>query len=491
MPVGVPGELYLAGVQLARGYLGRPDLTAERFVADPFAPDGGAGRLYRTGDLVVWNADGTLSYRGRTDFQVKIRGFRIELGEIESALRGLDTVANAVVVAHHDALTGDRLVATSFPTVRASTRQRYGTRWRNGSRVTWCRPPTSRSTCCPLNANGKLDRRALPAPVVGTTEFRAPATPVEEIVAAVYSDLLGVERVGADDDFFALGGNSLVATQVVARLSAALDASVPLRLVFEAPTVAALAVRAEQHSGTGGRPALVSGPRPERIPLSPAQQRMWFLNRFDPESATYNIPAAVRLTGDPNVGALCAAVGDLLARHEILRTVYPEVDGSGVQLVLPASEVPLDLSPVDIDPDEIVTAVTGVIRAGGFDVTAHVPLRAGLFRITTGSSSSSWWCTTSQRTDSRRDRCCATDDRVHGTLDGRGPRTGSAVRPVRRLQPVAAPGSRVRGRSGGESGRTSDLVLARHPRRGHPTRWSCRRTGRVLRSHPAVAPSTG
>ena len=381
VPVGVPGELYLAGVQLARGYLARPDLTAERFVADPFAPDGGAGRLYRTGDLVVWNADGTLSYRGRTDFQVKIRGFRIELGEIESALRGLDTVANAVVVAHHDALTGDRLVAYVVPdgegfdaaTVRDALAQRL---------PSYMVPATYIPLdVLPLNANGKLDRRALPAPVVGTTEFRAPATPVEEIVAAVYSDLLGVERVGADDDFFALGGNSLVATQVVARLSAALDASVPLRLVFEAPTVAALAVRAEQHSGTGGRPALVPGPRPERIPLSPAQQRMWFLNRFDPESATYNIPAAVRLTGDPNVGALRAAVGDLLARHEILRTVYPEVDGSGVQLVLPASEVPLDLSPVDIDPDEIVTAVTGVIRAG-FDVTAQVPLRAGLFRIT-------------------------------------------------------------------------------------------------------------
>ncbi|WP_280458108.1 condensation domain-containing protein, partial [Nocardia carnea] len=190
----------------------------------------------------------------------------------------------------------------------------------------------------PLTVNGKLDRKALPEPVFEATEFRAASTPIEEIVANIFAEVLGAERVGADDDFFALGGNSLIATQVAARLSKALDTTVPVRAVFEASTVAGLAVRVEQHAGSGGRAALVPQPRPDRLPLSLAQQRMWFLNRFDQQSVAYNIPLAIRLSGALDVDALRAAVADLVGRHEVLRTVYPETESGPVQVILPVDQ---------------------------------------------------------------------------------------------------------------------------------------------------------
>ncbi|WP_156511165.1 condensation domain-containing protein, partial [Nocardia rhamnosiphila] len=232
----------------------------------------------------------------------------------------------------------------------------------------------------PLNANGKLDRRALPEPVFEVQEFRAPSTPIEEIVANTFAEVLGVERVGADDDFFALGGNSLVATQVAARLGKALNATVPVRMVFEASTVAGLAVRVEQHAGSGGRQALVAQPRPERVPLSLAQQRMWFLNQFDTDSAAYNIPVAVRLSGDLDIPALRQAVADVVDRHETLRTRYP-VGPGGVpyQDVLPTAQMiagGLTLVATD-DP----VARIGELLSAGFDVTAEVPLRVELLQV--------------------------------------------------------------------------------------------------------------
>nr|WP_157762222.1 non-ribosomal peptide synthetase [Nocardia yamanashiensis] len=376
VPVGVSGELYLAGDQLARGYFGRPDLTADRFVANPF---GHGERMYRTGDLVAWNADGELDYRGRTDFQVKIRGFRIELGEIEAALLALPEIANVAVLAKSDQRTGDRLVAYLVPagadidvaqvkSVLAAALPSYMV-------------PSAFVVldALPLNVNGKLDRKALPEPEFETTAFRAPSTPIEEIVANVFAEVLGTERVGADDDFFALGGNSLVATQVAARLGAALDARVPVRLLFEASTVAALAIKVEQRAGTG-RKALVAGPRPEVLPLSLAQQRMWFLNQFDVDSAAYNIPVAVRLTGDLDVDALQQAVADTIGRHESLRTVYPQIDGAARQVVRPAAQAVPDLTPVLVTAGTLPHRIAGILSAG-FDVTREVPLRAKLFRV--------------------------------------------------------------------------------------------------------------
>ncbi|MGW4633166.1 amino acid adenylation domain-containing protein, partial [Nocardia sp. NPDC004415] len=400
VPDGVAGELYLAGAQLARGYFGRPDLTADRFVANPFTP---GTRMYRTGDLVAWH-NGELDYRGRTDFQVKIRGFRIELGEIEAALLALPQIAQAAVIAKSDPRTGDRLVAYLVGAVSNGDAPE-GAAW---SRSAAASAPAGRiaeidvaqvkSTLAeglpsymvpaafvvmdalPLNVNGKLDRKALPEPEFEAQAFRAPSTPIEEIVAGVFADVLGAERVGADDDFFALGGNSLLATQVAARLGAALDSRVPVRLLFEASTVAGLAVKVEQGAGAGGRRALVAGPRPAQVPLSLAQQRMWFLNQFDTSSAVNNIPVAVRLTGALDVEALQLAVADVLARHETLRTVYPSTDGTPHQVILPVEGNVPDLTPETVAPERVRDEIAALISTG-FDVLDEVPLRAKLMRV--------------------------------------------------------------------------------------------------------------
>ncbi|MGW5388529.1 AMP-binding protein, partial [Nocardia sp. NPDC003963] len=387
---GVVGELYLVGDQLARGYVTRPDLSSDRFVASPF--DAGR-RMYRTGDLVRWQqVDGlpVLEYLGRTDFQVKFRGQRIELGEIESAVLAQPVVSQAVVTVAASDL-GEQLVAYVVPAP--------GVQIESGALLDSLREvlPVYMVPAAvvvldafPLNTSGKLDRKALPAPVFETKEFRAPSTPIEEIVAGVFAEVLGVVRVGADDDFFALGGNSLVATQVAARIGVALDTTVPVRLLFEAATVSALAARIQEHAGSGGRAPLVPQPRPARnltsgtaveaAPLSLAQQRMWFLNRFDQQSAAYNIPLVIRLSGDLDVDALRAAVADVVGRHEVLRTVYPETESGPVQLVLPAAQAAPRLETRSVAADQVAAAVAELVSTG-FDVTAEVPLRVALFDL--------------------------------------------------------------------------------------------------------------
>ncbi|MFI6870290.1 amino acid adenylation domain-containing protein [Nocardia sp. NPDC050406] len=442
VPTGVSGELYLAGAQLARGYFARPDLTADRFVANPYGPAG--SRMYRTGDLVAWNANGELDYRGRTDFQVKIRGFRIELGEIEAALLALPEIAQAAVIAKSDQRTGDRLVAyvvgaqgqsaleagdaldlssagasgalgQSAPGAQGGQAQQEPAAPNPlASQIDTARVKSALAAslpsymvpsafvvldALPLNVNGKLDRKALPEPEFESTAFRAPSTPIEEIVANVFTEVLGADRVGADDDFFALGGNSLLATQVAARLGAALDTRVPVRTLFESSSVSTLAAKVEQHAGAG-RKALTAGPRPDAIPLSLAQQRMWFLNQFDTTSAAYNIPVAVRLTGELDTAALQHAIADVIARHETLRTIYPQIDGAAQQVVLPvpkaSSDAPSfpgapspkpaarasipDLTPLSVTPADLPDRIAA-IASTGFDVTSEVPLRAALFRV--------------------------------------------------------------------------------------------------------------
>ncbi|CAM2828224.1 non-ribosomal peptide synthetase [Prescottella defluvii] len=372
VPVGVPGELYLAGVQLARGYVSRADLTADRFVANPFAENG--TRMYRTGDLVRWTADGELEYIGRTDFQVKLRGLRIELGEIETALLAVPEVAQSVVLVKNDQLAAYVVAdaALDIPAVKAQ----LGT-----SLASYMVPAVFVVLdAFPLNASGKLDRKALPEPVFEVAVFRAPTTPIEEIVAGVFADVLGVERVGLDDDFFASGGNSLLGTQVISRLGAALDTQVPVRVLFEASTVESLAVQVESLVGGGARKALVAGPRPVRVPLSLAQQRMWFLNRLDPGSTSYNIPLAMQLTGALDVDALHAALRDVLVRHESLRTHYPEDADGPHQSIVAADDVEFDLTPVAVDATELPARLLELLGQG-FDVRSAVPLRAGLFRL--------------------------------------------------------------------------------------------------------------
>ncbi|WP_301846843.1 non-ribosomal peptide synthase/polyketide synthase [Rhodococcus pyridinivorans] len=379
VPVGVAGEMYVGGGQLARGYLRRPELSAARFVADPFSSDGAL--LYRTGDVARWVVSGDLEYLGRADDQVKIRGFRIELGEVEAAVLAQDEVAHAAVIVREDTPGAARIVAY----VVAHEGMSIDTEaLRSGVAVVLPEYMVPSAfvviDAIPLTVNGKLDRRALPEPVFETRGFRAPSTPIEEIVAGVFAEVLGVDRIGADDDFFALGGNSLIATQVVARLGAALDAQVPVRALFEASTVAELATRVEQESGRGARVALTARTRPESIPLSPAQQRMWFLNRFDPDSTAYNIPFALRMTGALDVDALRAAVADLVARHESLRTVYPETESGPVQRILPASQVRPELEPVDVTAADLEPRMRE-IAAAGFDVTVDVPVRMHLLRV--------------------------------------------------------------------------------------------------------------
>ncbi|WP_420878882.1 amino acid adenylation domain-containing protein [Rhodococcus sp. (in: high G+C Gram-positive bacteria)] len=370
VPVGVAGELYLAGVQLARGYVSRADLTADRFVANPFGANG--SRMYRTGDLVRWTSSGELEYIGRTDFQVKLRGLRIELGEIETALLALPEVSQSVVLVKSDQLVAYVVASQDLDVTEVKARL-------STSLASYMVPQLFVVLdAFPVNASGKLDRKALPEPVVEAREFRAPVTATEVLVAGVFADVLGVDRVGLDDDFFALGGNSLVATQVAARLGGALDAQVPVRVLFDASTVEALAVRVESLAGVGGRKALVAGPRPDRIPLSLAQQRMWFLNRLDPESAVNNIPLAIRLSGDADTEALALSVRDVLARHESLRTVFPDIDGVGSQQILSADALDVDLGVEQVTEGALVGRIEEWALEG-FDLTAELPVRARAF----------------------------------------------------------------------------------------------------------------
>ena len=378
VPVGVAGELYLAGDQLARGYVSRPDLSADRFVANPY---GGVGsRMYRTGDLVRWGVSGELEYIGRTDFQVKFRGQRIELGEIESALVA-DMSVSVSSVAVVSTKTGDQLVGYVVPASGAVVDIAALVDSLGAVLPSYMVPSQIMVLdAFPLNASGKLDRKLLPEPVFEVAVFRAPVTAVEEIVASAFAEVLGVDRVGLDDDFFALGGNSLIATRVAARLGQALDVQVPVRVLFEASSVELLAARVESEVGSGARAALTAMVRPERILLSLAQQRMWFLNRFEPESTAYNLPVAIRLSGLLDVAALQAAVSDVVARHEVLRTVYPEVDGVGYQQIVSVDRVELDLTPVPVSEADVMSAVVGFMSSG-FDVTVQVPVRARVFVV--------------------------------------------------------------------------------------------------------------
>ncbi|MCP2289083.1 non-ribosomal peptide synthetase [Nocardia amikacinitolerans] len=382
VPVGTIGELYLMGPGLARGYHGRVGLTAARFVPNPFGAPG--DRMYRTGDLVRRVSRAGLEYVGRNDSQVKLHGIRVEPGEVDAVLRDVPGVGLAVTVPRRGP-TGDlALAAYVAPTTGAEL---DGARLRD--HLVRCLPrhlvPAAVTVLdvLPVTGNGKVDVRALPEPRCVAVEYVAPIG-VERVVAEVFGAVLDRPGVGAYDDFFALGGDSLSATRVTARLGAALDIEVPVRLLFEAPTVRALAARLPA-AGDGARPSIGprSGPRPEHIPLAPAQQRMWFVNQYDPESGAYNIPAVLRLRGDLDVAALRAALTDVLARHEALRTVYPARDGVGYQVVLPPDAVELDPEPIAIAADALPAAVLECVTAG-FDVAAAVPLRLRLFRVADG-----------------------------------------------------------------------------------------------------------
>ncbi|SER23878.1 non-ribosomal peptide synthetase [Actinokineospora terrae] len=369
VPPGVRGELYIGGVQLARGYLGRPELTAARFVACPFG-----GRMYRTGDIARWTPAGVLEYLGRADDQVKIRGFRIEPGEVEKVLAGCPGVAQVAVIAREDRPEDQRLVAYLVGDIGVDT-----LRAKAAAVLPEYMVPAAFVVldALPLTTNGKLDRRALPAPeYTADPAGRMAGTPREQILAGLFAEVLGLPSVGVDDDFFALGGHSLLATRLISRIRTVLGAELGIRDLFAEPTVAGVDHRLDPL--TGARPALTVQERPERLPLSYAQRRLWFLTELEGAGATYNSWLALRLAGPVDTDALRAALGDLLDRHEVLRTVYPVADGVPWQQVL--APLPADLDLVTAAPDEVERLMLAAAEHP-FRLADGPPVRATLITV--------------------------------------------------------------------------------------------------------------
>ncbi|WP_158881412.1 non-ribosomal peptide synthetase [Amycolatopsis anabasis] len=371
VPPGVPGELYLGGVQLARGYLNRAGLTASRFVANPFGPKG--ARLYRTGDRARLRPDGALEFLGRADDQVKIRGFRVELGEVEAALTALDGVASAAVAARAER---QQLIGYVVPAPGAGP-DPAALRRKLAEALPEHYVPSAFVLLdeLPLTPSGKLDRKALPEPDLPDGPGGEPRNPREEILRGLFADVLGRDRIGVHDDFFALGGHSILATRLVARIRRNLGADLEIRSVFDAPTVAGLARALD---GGGSRPALEPRPRPEPMPLSAAQRSLWFLYRLEGPSPTYNLPFAARLTGPLDRTALRHALSDVAGRHESLRTVFPETDGEPRQQVLEHAEVPLSRTEC---ADHDLPAQLARINGHRFRLDAEPPIRAELLEL--------------------------------------------------------------------------------------------------------------
>lgn len=383
VPAGVRGEIYLAGEQLARGYLGRPRLTAERFVADPYGSPG--ARMYRTGDLGRWDTEGQLVFEGRRDGQVKLRGFRVELGEIETALVAHLHVAQAVVLPWGAVSGGpedageSRLAA--YVVARDGQVSPRDLRRHLVDRLPAYMVPAA-FVCVaelPLTTSGKLDRRALPAPGDRALTTRGGTrTPWEEVLCQLFAEVLRVRAVSSEDDFFELGGHSLLVTRLVARIRSVLRAEVTIGDVFTCPTPARLAVRLRR--SLDQRLPLVPEPELREPVLSPAQRRLWFIARADGPSSAYNIPVAVRLEGALDVAALRGAVADVAARHAILRTVYPDRDGAPYPRVLPSEDCPPPFTVADVDPSELPRAVDDAV-GHRFDPVRQTPLRVWLFRV--------------------------------------------------------------------------------------------------------------
>jgi amino acid adenylation domain-containing protein len=385
VPIGVPGELYLAGDGLSRGYLGRPGLTAERYVPNPFGPEG--SRMYRVGDLVRYLADGTIEYLGRLDHQVKIRGFRIEIGEIEATLAAHPAVKDAAVVAREIADGDRRLVAYVVadgdeevdPAALRAHLKAHLPEYMVPSFIV-------EMDALPLTPNGKVDRRALPAPehLGEDAGHVGPRTPTEEVLAEVWREVLGVEQVGAHDDFFALGGHSLLATRVVSRVRQALGVDLPLRTLFEAPALDELARRVDALRRGAADTPMGRADRTGALPLSFAQERLWFVDRLIPGSAAYNIPVVLPV-GAVDPETLDRVLAEIVRRHESLRTTFSAHGGSAVQVVNPAGGFRLEVSDLRALEKEAAHAEAGRVIAEEsgrpFDLE-HGPLfRARLVRL--------------------------------------------------------------------------------------------------------------
>jgi acyl carrier protein len=390
--IGVVGELYIGGIGVARGYVNRPEETAASFIAHPFSKRGGE-RLYRTGDLARYLPNGELEYVGRIDQQVKIRGYRIEPAEIEAALKKHSAIQTAVILAREDVPGEKRLVAY---VVTHHGESLSGSELRiflqNYLPVYMLPSVFVLLNVLPLTPNGKIDRQALPNPNETLNAERGASkearTPLEELLVGIWSDVLGRKQIGIHDNFFELGGHSLLATQLMARVQATLEVEVPLRSVFEAPTVAGLAQRIEQALRKNeGRamPPLVVMERPEELPLSFAQQRLWFLNQLDPGSTAYLVPRAYRLGGEIDAHSLERGIEELIHRHESLRTTFPKRAGWAVQVIHPAAPhivSVIDLQTLDHDiREQEARRLTNQDAQHPCDLTRGPLLRTSLLRL--------------------------------------------------------------------------------------------------------------
>lgn len=391
VPVGVVGELYAAGTGVAWGYLNRAGLTASRFVACPFGPAG--ERMYRTGDLARWNAEGELEFLGRVDDQVKLRGFRIELGEIEAALLRDPAVAQAAVIVREDR-PGDRQLAGYVVAQPGCVPDPDELRAGVSERLPGYMVPSSLVLldALPLTTNGKLDRRALPAPVAAADGLsRGPRTEREEVLCGLFAEVLGVDHVGIDDGFFDLGGHSLLAMRLIGRIRAVLGIEIGIRTLFTHSDVASLSASAESAPALGAsaqqtldsdpeRAASTPGTRPEQMPLSYEQRRLWLVDRLGGAGSVYNIPTEIRLSGAVDLAALKSALGDVIRRHESLRTVYPDVDGAPVQVVLSAEQATARFEVSKVTEDDLASAVLAATMYG-FDLEHEIPVRAWAFDL--------------------------------------------------------------------------------------------------------------
>ena len=342
LPLGVSGELYVGGQSLAQGYLNQADLTAEKFIPDPFS-SGPGSRLYKTGDRARYLPDGNVEFLGRVDQQVKIRGFRVETGEIEATLAQHPLVRESVVVAQQVSHGERRLVA--YVVAQEPTRVTKDLRNYLKDKLPSYMVPSVfvLLKSLPLTPNGKVDRKALPAPEWSGVEqdenFSAPRNPVEDMLAGIWAEVLGLDNVDIHDNFFSVGGHSLLATQVVSRLNQVFQVDVPLRNVFENPTIAKLAERIEDIRGRERNRQLfpiLRVARKKELPLSFSQQRLWFLDQYEPNSSVYNIPSALRLRGALDIGALEQSLNEIIRRHEILRTTFSMLDGKPIQVIAPS-----------------------------------------------------------------------------------------------------------------------------------------------------------
>ncbi|HVF89347.1 MAG TPA: amino acid adenylation domain-containing protein, partial [Blastocatellia bacterium] len=392
VPIGVEGELYIGGAGLARGYKGRADLTAERFIPDCFGRHEG-GRLYRTGDLVRYRNDGNLEFIGRIDQQVKVRGYRIELGEIEEVLNEVEGIQEAVVIARQEE-GGDKYLA-AYIVVEGSEAMREGElRAYLKERVPDYMVPKAfvMMEKLPLLSNGKLDRQALPLPSRAQARIDRqavpPASAIEEMMASIWSDLLSVEVTSAHDNFFDLGGHSLLATQVISRVREAFKLELPMRVLFESPTVASFSAQVEaamkRSFGLQAHP-VEPAPRDGHLKLSFAQQRLWLLHQLAPSSPAYNITAAVVLTGSLNVKALEQALNEIVRRHEVLRTTFTTIDGHPAQIINPfvySRLRVLDLSsraePERRDEAQRLAAEEAALP---FNLSRDLPIRTSLLKL--------------------------------------------------------------------------------------------------------------